>query len=293
MVKRKGVGLGLGKGYLNLIPLDSYIHRLSALGVKSVSVPKYMGKWNSQGSFPTWFEKGCSKSKAKYSLRTDGKIDVENSCLQKSKRRYTKGVARSVSEDNKKLKVSFFPLIEGDYIIEYLDKDYQNVIVGHPDKKYMWIMSRDENISQREYDKLLDIAKKKGYDVSKIKKERTLNAKGKSCPNQRMDLKTPTVQILSEPEFENKFEGDYEPDEVGYATTKILPDGQVNVYLKDSGDYQRNGLLLMHELKEVDIWKDLVNNKCTDPSIADEMAHNLNPVKIEGVSNTYELNAYN
>jgi len=289
---RKGLGIGLGIGYKNLVPLDSHIHSLSAKGVKSVSLPKYMGTWHSQGSFPTWFEKGCNKSKAKYSLRDDGKVDVENSCVQKGKRRYTKGTARSVSKDNKELKVKFFPLFEGDYIIEYLDKDYRNVIVGHPDKKYLWIMSKDEKISKAKLDELKTIAKQKGYDVNKIQ-TRTLNAKGTQCPNQRLDIKKPTVEVLSENEFEKRFEDDYTENEVGYATTKILPNGDVNVYLKDSGDDTRNGKLLMHELKEIEIWKKLINEKCVNPRIADEMAHNLNPVKVEGVMDIYELNAEN
>jgi len=36
-MKRKGLGKGLGKGYYNIVPIDSHIHRLSARGIKSAT----------------------------------------------------------------------------------------------------------------------------------------------------------------------------------------------------------------------------------------------------------------
>jgi hypothetical protein len=34
-MKRKGLGIGLGKGYKNILPMDKYIHSLSAKGIKT------------------------------------------------------------------------------------------------------------------------------------------------------------------------------------------------------------------------------------------------------------------
>lgn len=165
---RKGLGKGLGQGYKNLLPIDSHIHSLSAKGVRTVNLNKYMGTWHQQGSIPAWFQKDCKKSKAEYELLDNGKVKVTNSCIKDGKRVYTEGKARSVSKDNKDLKVSFFPLIEGDYKIEYLSPDYEYVLVGHPDKKFLWIMSRNKSISKKKYDELLKIAEDKGYDKRQV-----------------------------------------------------------------------------------------------------------------------------
>jgi len=126
----------------------------------------------------------------------------------------------------------------------------------------------------------------------------SLSAKGVKtrlkCPMARSipkEIKTPTVEILSDKEFDEMFGDEYNKYEIGYATTKILPNGDTHVYVRDSGDYERNGLLVMHELKELEIWEDLVKNKCINPNLADEMAHNKNPVKIEGVMDKYKLDA--
>ena len=45
MMKRKGLGRGLGKGYKNIVPRDPFIHGLSAKGVKSWEKGKYWGEW--------------------------------------------------------------------------------------------------------------------------------------------------------------------------------------------------------------------------------------------------------
>lgn len=289
---RKGLGIGQGKGYYNLMPRDSYIHSLSAKGVKSVSIPKYMGTWYAQGVYPTQFAKDCAGQKARYNLRPDGKVDVLNTCIKKGKDTTISGTARSVSENNKNLKVSFFPFIEGDYKIEYLSSDYNYVVVGHPDKTYLWIMSRDKTISKKKYEELLEIAKDKGYNLDKVEKTIVLNAKGTKTGN-TINFQNPTVQILSEEQFENKFRDDYKDYEVGYATTRVYPDGKAKIYVKDSGDYSRNLKLLAHEVNELAIFNTLVNEEGVNPKVADEMAHNLNEVKVEGVLDTYELDANN
>ena len=261
-----------------------------------VDLNKYQGKWYDQASFPTWFDKNCEGQRAEYKVRPDGKVDVINTCLPSG--RQVKGTARSVSKDNKNLKVSFFPLIEGDYNILYLDKGYKNVVVGSSSKNYLWILTKNKNIPKKELDKLVMIAKKKGYDTSKLK-VMTLKASGSAnieAPREiTQELKTPSVEVLPKVVFDKKFAKDYKSWEQGYATTKISPDGTTKVYVSDDGDkdYTKEGKLLMHELKEIEIFKDLVNNKHISPSIADEMAHNLNPVKIQGVSAYYPLDPTN
>lgn len=126
-------------------------------------------------------------------------------------------------------------------------------------------------------------------------KAEQLNAKAniQAPKNVPKKIKTPTVEILSKDEFDEKFKDDYAPDEQGYATTKIHPDGTAKIYLRDDGDYERDGKLIMHELKELEIFDDLVHNQGINSSIADELAHNMNPVKIQGVTDQYPLDPNN
>ena len=48
--------------------------------VDFVNLKRYIGTWYEIARFPHRFQEGCIASKATYSLREDGKIDVLNQC---------------------------------------------------------------------------------------------------------------------------------------------------------------------------------------------------------------------
>ena len=102
-----------------------------------VDLKKYMGTWQQISVEPVpSFQKGCKDVKAIYSLRKDGKVDVLNVCDNRS----VKGIAKSVSDDNRRLKVSFFPLIWAEYDIAEIDENYKNVTVKS--RKYTWKLKK-------------------------------------------------------------------------------------------------------------------------------------------------------
>lgn len=141
---------------------QSYRHYLAAKRVKTVNWNRYAGRWYEQASFPTWFQSSCkNKPTAEYTKQPDGKLKVVNRCGKSS----VTGTAE-VSGKNS-LKVSFFPFIKGDYVVEYTD--YSSSIVGHPQKKYLWILSRQKRIPMQRLDELKRIAERKGYDVGRLR----------------------------------------------------------------------------------------------------------------------------
>jgi apolipoprotein D and lipocalin family protein len=66
--------------------------------------------------------------------------------------------------------VQFFWPFKGDYWLLALDDDYQYAMVGHPSKKYLWILSRTPEMRHSVYQSLVEKAAQEGYDVSRIKK---------------------------------------------------------------------------------------------------------------------------
>jgi apolipoprotein D and lipocalin family protein len=140
--------------------------------VKFVDLSRYTGQWYEIARYHHRFQEGCVGSRATYSLRADGRIDVLNECYDKSfsgKLRAVKGKARVVDkETNSRLKVSFFWPFAGDYWIIDLGRDYEYAVVGHPDRKYLWILSRTPEMDEGVYQAILKRLQEQGYDTAKL-----------------------------------------------------------------------------------------------------------------------------
>ena len=124
--------------------------------VSKVDIEQYKGTWYEIARFEHIFEEGCKNVTATYEIRDDGKIKVINRCtdIKSNKQKEAVGVAYSVDDTNSKLKVSFFRPFYGDYWIIDLDKEYRYALVGSPDRKYLWILSRTKTIDEKTKAKL-------------------------------------------------------------------------------------------------------------------------------------------
>jgi len=142
--------------------------------VPYVDLQRYLGKWYEIATIPQRFQKGCVGVTAEYALRSDGDIDVVNTCRQGTldgRVRTARAKAWVVDrKTNAKLKVRFFWPFTGAYWIIGLDADYRWAIVGHPSRKYLWILCRTPQMDDVLYDELLKLIAAKGYDVTRIKK---------------------------------------------------------------------------------------------------------------------------
>ena len=140
--------------------------------VQEVDLQRYVGLWYEIARIPNRFQKNCeSGTTAQYALREDGKITVINRCLKKDGSvDKAEGVAKIVDADtNAKLKVSFVSFLGwrpfwGDYWVLGLGEDYEWAIVGSPDRKYGWILSRTPTLSQVTLERIFVILAHNGYD---------------------------------------------------------------------------------------------------------------------------------
>jgi apolipoprotein D and lipocalin family protein len=140
--------------------------------VKYVNLNKYTGLWYEIAKIPNSFQDQCVKgTTAKYILKDDGEIAVINSCIDEDGEvDNADGVARIVdNKSNAKLEVSFVSFFGwrpfwGDYWIIGLDENYQWAIVGTPNRKYGWILSRTPQLSKGTMDEIFQILKDQDYN---------------------------------------------------------------------------------------------------------------------------------
>ena len=166
------------KSVLTFIVLSSLVfaQQNPPTTVKYVDLKKYVGLWYEISKIPNSFQDQCIKNTtAKYTLNSNGEISVTNSCIDEDgKEDAADGVVRVVDKkSNAKLEVSFVSFFGwrpfwGDYWIIGLDENYQWAIVGTPNRKYGWVLSRTPNLDNTTMNKVFGILKDQGYDPKKF-----------------------------------------------------------------------------------------------------------------------------
>ena len=146
--------------------------------VASVDLSRYVGTWYEITRLPMWFQRHCVDSKAIYSSRPDGLVGVHNECVTESGGvEQADGVATVVDpKTNARLMVAFdnwFARLfgsyrEGNYWILDLDSEYRTAMVGTPDRRYLWILSRTPQLDDSTYQRLVERARQLGYPVSDL-----------------------------------------------------------------------------------------------------------------------------
>ena len=144
----------------------------------SVDLKRYQGKWYELARLPMFFQRDCAQSEAHYNLKPDGNVGVLNRCLTlEGEWQEASGTATvQVPGKTDKLWVEFdnwfstlLPgVAKGDYWILYVDDKYQTALVGNPDRKYLWILSRTPSVPALQRESLLTKARQQGYDTQRL-----------------------------------------------------------------------------------------------------------------------------
>lgn len=139
--------------------------------VPGVDLARYAGRWFEIGSFPMFFQRQClGDTTAEYALKPDGEIAVTNRCRTENGFDEARGNAWAAEAGiNARLKVSFFWPFRSDYWVIGLDSDYRWAVVGNPNRKYLWILSRTPELPKAQLDEALKAASRQGYDLGQIR----------------------------------------------------------------------------------------------------------------------------
>jgi len=143
--------------------------------VSHVDLPRYMGDWYVIANIPYFAEKDCYDSIESYALRPDGDIDNWFTCRKKSfdapmKRLANAKATVTDTNTNAEWRVGVFKVISVKYMVLDLDPNYQWVVVGHPSRKYGWIMARSKVLADPIYSGILQRLAAQGYDTGKFQK---------------------------------------------------------------------------------------------------------------------------
>lgn len=142
--------------------------------VPKVDLQRYAGDWYVFAHIPYSLEKGKVGTFDRYVLRPDGRMDniflFRRGSLDAPLEQW-KGVAWvHDKETNAEWRVQFIWPLRVPYLIIDLDPDYQWSVVGYPNRKLAWVLSRKPVLDAATYEGILKRLEKQGYDPARLVK---------------------------------------------------------------------------------------------------------------------------
>jgi len=143
--------------------------------VEHVDLQRYMGGWFVIANIPYFAEKDCFDSVEGYALLEDGRIDNRFACREKSFDAPMKPKLKTIAtvydkKSNAEWRVPFFKVIQAKYFVIDLDPEYQWAVIGHPSRRYGWIISRTRSLPEDTYRGILQRLRGQGYDDKRFVK---------------------------------------------------------------------------------------------------------------------------
>ena len=157
---------------LTLINTSLYSHPV----VNNLEIEKFMGRWYVIALIPNWIEENSTDSYDDYILNKDCTINITYKAIKDGKLRTIKQKATILDQNTTaRWEIQFIkpwiPFYRAPYEVILLNKDYEYMVVGYPDNKFGWIMSRTKKLDDDIYKDILDTLEQNfGYDNTKFKK---------------------------------------------------------------------------------------------------------------------------
>jgi apolipoprotein D and lipocalin family protein len=167
-----GAGLPLLQRLLEGGPADEPLATMP-----QVDLARYAGTWHEIARLPAPFEGACTGQPSATYLARGAELEVINRCPTAHGWQEARGAARVVPDSgNAKLEVSLWPawlralpLAWAKYWILHVDADYQVALVGHPNRRFLWVLSRTPTLPPAQLQALVELAGQRGFPVERLK----------------------------------------------------------------------------------------------------------------------------
>jgi len=149
----------------------------------SLDLSRFMGDWYVLAHIPTRPERNSYDALEQYTLRDDGRIDIRFSFCEGSADgpRKTLEMLAWVHDTatNAEWRVRPFWPLSFDYQVLELSPDYSLTVIGHPSRRYAWIMARTPEIDAETLDGITQRLAALGFETQRL---RRVPHSGGGCP---------------------------------------------------------------------------------------------------------------
>jgi apolipoprotein D and lipocalin family protein len=141
--------------------------------VARVELPRFMGDWYVVAHIPAPGETKAHNGVESYALQPDGGIattyafrdggfDADVQVMRPNAVVWDEAT-------NATWGMQFFWPLRFEYLVTWLDADYQSVIIARSRRDYAWIMARRPDMPTEQLTKLVEELGKQGYDTKKVR----------------------------------------------------------------------------------------------------------------------------
>ena len=141
--------------------------------VPRVDLDRFMGDWYVIANIPTFIERKAYNAIESYERVDDKQVATT---FRFNKGSFTGPVKTYrptgfVKDDpsNAIWGMQFIWPIKADYRVIYLNEDYTQTVIGRNKRDYVWVMARTPLIPDADYNSIIDLIGKRGYDTTKIR----------------------------------------------------------------------------------------------------------------------------
>ncbi len=148
-------------------------HQAPLKPVAQVDLDRYMGVWHVIGNIPYFAERGKVQTADEYRRLPDGRIAVTfhyRKAFDQPEKTWQGVGWLPDPADAAQWKVQLLWPFRSDYVILALTPDYRAVLVGLPSRKLLWIMAREPQLADADYQRMLQAAAAQGYPVDQVRK---------------------------------------------------------------------------------------------------------------------------
>ncbi len=143
--------------------------------VASVELSRFMGDWYEIGFIPIKKVRDAHNGVETYSMNADGSIATvyryrDGGFDQPLKVMTPTGFVKAGS-NNALWGMRLVWPFQSEYRIVYLDADYAVTIIGRNARDYVWLMARDPQMSDEDFNRYRDLIADMGYDVTHFKRQ--------------------------------------------------------------------------------------------------------------------------
>jgi len=150
--------------------------------VPHVDLDRFMGDWYVIANIPTYIERKAYNAIESYELVGHKTVATT---FRFNKGSYDGPVKTyrptGFVKDNPSNAIwgmQFIWPIKADYRVIYLNEDYTRTVIGRNKRDYVWVMARTPVIPDADYDMIIDLIGKLGYDTAKIRPVPQLHDQG-------------------------------------------------------------------------------------------------------------------